>query len=45
LAQQQFERCPLAVATLLMMALSTVLLTVAVLWPLIEKPPIRMLRA
>jgi len=34
-----------ATSTLVMMALSTTLLTVAVLWPLIEKPLIRMLRA
>ena len=34
-----------ATATLVMMALSTMLMTVAVLWPLIEKPLIRMLRA
>lgn len=32
-------------STLIMMAVSTVLLTVAVLWPLIEKPLTRMLRA
>ena len=34
-----------AASTLIMMTLSTVLLTVAVLWPLLEKPIIRMLRA
>ena len=32
-------------STLVMMALSTTLMTVAVFWPLIEKPLIRMLRA
>jgi hypothetical protein len=34
-----------AVSTLFMMAAATVLLTVAVLWPLLEKPLIRMLQA
>jgi hypothetical protein len=34
-----------ALSTLFMMGASTVLLTVAVLWPLLEKPLIRMLRA
>jgi hypothetical protein len=34
-----------AISTLFMMAAATVLLTVAVLWPLLEKPLIRMLRA
>ena len=34
-----------ATSTLVMMGLSTTLMTVAVLWPLIEKPLIRMLRA
>ena len=33
-----------AISTLFMMGASTVLLTVAVLWPLLEKPLIRMLR-
>ena len=34
-----------AISTLFMMGAATVLLTVAVLWPLLEKPIIRMLRA
>jgi hypothetical protein len=34
-----------AISTLFMMGASTVLLTVAVLWPLLEKPLIRILRA
>ena len=34
-----------AISTLFMMGASTMLLTVAVLWPLLEKPIIRMLRA
>jgi len=34
-----------ATSTLIMMAVSTVLLSIAVLWPLLEKPLIRMLRA
>ena len=34
-----------AISTLLVMGAATVLLTVAVLWPLLEKPLIRMLRA
>jgi hypothetical protein len=33
-----------AISTLFMMGAATVLLTVAVLWPLLEKPLIRMLR-
>jgi hypothetical protein len=34
-----------AISTLLMMGVATMLLTAAVLWPLLEKPIIRMLRA
>jgi hypothetical protein len=34
-----------AISTLFMMGASTMLLTVAVLWPLLEKPLVRMLRA
>jgi hypothetical protein len=34
-----------AISTLFTMGASTMLLTIAVLWPLLEKPIIRMLRA
>ncbi|WFU14030.1 hypothetical protein [Bradyrhizobium sp. CB3481] len=43
--QSRRTRRKAATATLVMMVLSTTLMTVAVLWPLIEKPLIRMLRA
>lgn len=43
--QSRRTRTRPARSTLLVMTLSTLLLTVAVLWPLIEKPIIRLLRA